>query len=92
MSCRHKHELSEVFIGEKLAANCMRHVSDPTSRLGQQAYAWTHHVADLCLDLCRQQLDSQSKMAVRRVPDHVDEALLDRLEQEGGLYLGAALR
>jgi hypothetical protein len=83
--------LHEKHIGASLAERCLAILSDPTTTLGQQAHAWTHHVADLSIDLMRlQQESSCTNVKIKKVPDDVDTKLLACLEKEG-LYRGRPL-
>jgi hypothetical protein len=83
--------LHEKYIGAALGERCLAILSDPTTELGRTAHAWTHHVADLSIDLMRlRQENSCSEVLICKVPGDVDTELLSRLEKEG-LYRGRPL-
>lgn len=102
VGCRNEYKLHEKHIGPHLGERCVAVLSDPTTDLGRQAHAFTHHLADLSLDVVRAQQrvgsGAQERRpegapgpgdSVQRVPDAIDSQLLVRLEQEG-IYRGPA--
>lgn len=84
--CRHEKNLTEEFIGAELYKEGMKDVTDASSELGRRMLVWQHQLADLYLDLRQRQLEASDSPAAVVVPATVDEALLQKLEQEGDLY------
>ena len=103
VSRRNSRKLHEDFIGPQLGERCVAELSNPATDLGRQAHAFTHHLADLSMDLLRAQQRAGVGAHERRpedpqapgdgkplrVPDGVDAELLARLQHEG-IYHGPA--